>query len=58
MKERWALSDSLLWTPALGSWPQGVVKLEFRGKGRKVVIILGILLLVKAKNRYMVLGRH
>lgn len=42
----------------MGSWPQGVVKLAFRGKGRKVVIILGILLLVKAKNRYMVLGRH
>ena len=58
VKERWVLSDSLLWTTAMGSWPQGVVKLEFRGKGRKVVIILGILLLVKAKNRNMVLGRH
>lgn len=41
----------------MGSWPQGMVKLEFRGKGRKVVIILGILLLVKAKDRFMVVGR-
>ena len=57
-KERWVLSDSLLWTTAVGFWPQGVVKLEFRGKGRKVVIILGILLLIKAKNRNMVMGKH
>ena len=34
------------------------MKLEFRGKGRKVVIIFGILLLIKAKNRNMVMGKH
>lgn len=42
----------------MGFWPQGVVKLEFRGKGRKMVIIFGILLLIKAKNRNMVMGKH
>lgn len=54
MKERWGLGDTLLWTPAVVPLP-GVY---FRDKGRRVVITLGILMLVKARSRFLILGRQ